>query len=75
MPHPEFLDQVHVSSFVLLHAALRNAGHVRRQRAVDQHAQHVQYGGEELTTTNRKSSTSLLLLLLLESCDLLLSAL
>ena len=47
--YPELLDQVHVGPLVLLHAALRDAGHVRRQGAVDQHAQHVQHGGEQLT--------------------------
>lgn len=47
--YPELLDQVHVSPLVLLHAALRDTGHVRSQRAVYQHTQHVQCCCEELT--------------------------
>lgn len=39
--YPELLDQVHVGPLVLLHAALRDAGHVGSQRAVDEHTQHV----------------------------------
>lgn len=39
--YPELLDQVHVSPLVLLHAALRDAGHVGSQRAVDEYTQHV----------------------------------
>lgn len=46
--YPELLDQVHVSPLVLLHAALRDAGHVSSQRTVDEHTQHVQNCGEEL---------------------------
>ena len=47
--YPELLDQVHIGSLVLLHAALRDAGHVSSQRAVNQNTQHVQHCGEELT--------------------------
>lgn len=46
--HPQLLHQVHVSTLVLLHAALGDAGHVRSQGSVDEHAQHVQHRGEEL---------------------------
>lgn len=52
-PYPELLDQVHVGPLVLLHAALRDAGHVSSQRAIDQHTQHVQHCGEQLTGTAR----------------------
>jgi len=47
--YPELLNQVHVGSLVLLHAALRDAGHVSSQCAVDQHTQHVQHCCEKLT--------------------------
>lgn len=47
--HPEFLHKIHVRPLVLLHAALRNAGHISSQGAIDENTQHVQHSGEELT--------------------------
>lgn len=47
--YPELLDQVHIGPLVLLHAALRDTGHVCRQRAINKHTQHVQYCCEQLT--------------------------
>lgn len=46
--HPQLLHQVHVGTLVFLHAALRDAGHVRSQGPIDEHAQHVQHSGKEL---------------------------
>lgn len=51
--YPELLDQVHVSSLIFLHAALGNTGHIGSQRAVYQHAQHVQHSGEKLTVEEK----------------------
>lgn len=47
--YPELLDQVHIGSLILLHAALRDTGHVSSQCAINQYTQHVQHGCEELT--------------------------
>lgn len=46
--HPEFLDEIHVCPLVFLHAALRNAGHISSQGAIDENTQHVQDSSEEL---------------------------
>lgn len=48
VPHPEFLDEIHVCPLVFLHAALRNAGHISSQGAIDENTQHVQDSSEEL---------------------------
>lgn len=45
---PEFLDEIHVCPLVFLHAALRNAGHISSQGAIDENTQHVQDSSEEL---------------------------
>ena len=52
-PHPELLHQVHVGPLVLLHATLGDAGHVGRQRSIDEHTEHVQHRGEQLAATER----------------------
>lgn len=48
-PYPQLLDQVHVGSLVLLHAPLRDAGHVCSQRSINENTQHVQHCCEEFT--------------------------
>lgn len=53
--YPELLDQVHIGSLIFLHAALRDTGHVGSQRAVNQHAQHVQHCCEELTVGGKQT--------------------
>ena len=55
--YPELLDQVHIGSLILLHAALRDTRHVGCQRAVDQHTQHVQHCCEELTFGERTNKS------------------
>ena len=52
--YPELLDQVHIGSLILLHAALRDTGHISSQCAVNQHTQHVQHGCEELTVGEKQ---------------------
>lgn len=52
--HPELLNKVHVRPLILLHAALRDTGHVSSQRSVYQHAQHVQHSGEELAVMEKQ---------------------
>lgn len=56
--YPELLDQVHIGSLILLHAALRDAGHVSRQGAVNKHAQHVQHCCEELAVKEKETGRS-----------------
>lgn len=53
--YPELLNQVHVGSLVFLHAALRDAGHVSSQCAINQHTQHVQHCCEELAVGQKQS--------------------
>lgn len=53
--YPELLDQVHIGSLILLHAALRDTGHVSSQCAVNQHTQHVQHCCEELAVGEKRT--------------------
>lgn len=53
--YPELLHQVHIGPLILLHAALRDAGHVSSQCAVNQHTQHVQHCREELTVGEKQT--------------------
>lgn len=56
LAHLKLLHQVHICTFVFLHAALRDAGHVCSQCSIDKHTQHVQHSSEKLTVAGREKT-------------------